>query len=64
MAIQTLAIHGSFFENKPMREMLSLMFKGKTIGFPNEATDAYFSPDMLVVEVYVYFKFLSFCQVW
>lgn len=31
--------------------MLSLIFKGKMTDFPNEATDAGFSAEVLVVEV-------------
>lgn len=32
----TRAIRGGFYEGKPMRKMLLLMFKGKASNFPNE----------------------------
>ena len=36
------AIRGDFFENKSLREMLSMMFKGKMANFPNDPFEAGF----------------------
>lgn len=52
----TRAIRGGFFENKPMREMLYLMFKGKMTNFPNEVTNAGFTAEVLVVKVSIFLE--------
>lgn len=39
----TQTIRGHYDEGKPLRKMLSLMFKGKAANFPNEMQDAGFS---------------------
>lgn len=39
----TRFIIGGYYEGKPLRQMLSLMFKGKALIFPNEPLNSGFS---------------------